>query len=311
MITARVRPIVVDFYNFFFRIRKYAASSTLPVRAIFHSILRVIYIKEVLRRNRLSQSISHPADFTIPQDIGFLKIDNINQDLALEVMQEAKNILKNTLTSEFYENAKNTHLTVIKIRENLNRENAFLKFALQKPLLKSISNYIRLLPVIEDIGIWYSPIVVNHAGSSQLYHLDGQDVCTLQYFLLIEDVDLDNGPLVAIDAKRTAEIAKEIGYRKTKELKRIDDDLIKLKVPPQEILYVTGKPLEGYIVDTDRCFHYGSRKASKPRFLVVFQYYSPFAFVLPWKWWKKLPFANIQNINQFDEVERAVLGAKT
>jgi L-alanine-DL-glutamate epimerase-like enolase superfamily enzyme len=63
-------------------------------------------------------------------------------------------------------------------------------------------------------------------------------------------------------------------------------------------------------IDTDRCFHFGSRKANKPRLILSMQFVTPFSFTLPRQWWKKLPYAELARSGDFDPVERAVLGAR-
>ncbi|MGZ3727429.1 MAG: hypothetical protein ACXWQQ_16655, partial [Pseudobdellovibrio sp.] len=227
-----------------------------------------------------------------------------------ELIVAAKKLMAETFTDEYIKKFEKAPFVSVAVKKDLDKNNPFLKFALQKPLLKSLTNYFGMLPVIENITILYSPNINNLSGSSQFYHLDGQDVRTIQLFFFIEEVTEDNGPLVILEAEKSVEIAKEIGYRKTKLLKRVDDTLIKRKATEDQIIQATGPAGDCYVVDTDRCFHYGSRKANKPRYVLLFQYYTPFAFVLPWKWWNKLPFARIENLNQFSDLEKAVLGAK-
>lgn len=305
-----LRSFFADLVNIIFRPKRYAAGANLYFRDWFHSLSRFLFSGEVKRREELdSQNTAAPL-FQLSEAKGYLRIGSmLDEKLKQDVITEARRLMKEKLTPDYMAKFANSPFASIQIRDDLNPENPFFKFALQKPLIKSLTRYFGVLPVIEGISILYSPNNRDLSGSSQFYHLDGQDVKTIQLFFFIEEVDEQTGPLVIVDADRSVEIAKSIGYRKTKLLKRVDDNLIRSKVNADQIITATGPAGECYVVDTDRCFHFGSRKASKPRSVVIFQYYTPFAFTLPWKWWKKLPFARLTNMARFDQTEQAVLGA--
>ena len=72
----------------------------------------------------------------------------------------------------------------------------------------------------------------------------------------------------------------------------------------------TGDSGDVLIADTDRCFHLGSREGKAPRRVLVIQYYSPFAFVLPHRWDRALPLAHLAARPEFNATERLVLGAR-
>lgn len=299
-----------DLFNLLFRPRRFAASSTIGVREFFQKIFGFFYKSEIIRRQILSRELPQFGMFEIPEKKGFERAV-LNSTLLNAALSEAKIILDRTLTPDFLKQNSDRHLISIPVRENLNSANPFIKLALEPKLLKSVTNYLGILPVIENIYIHYSPNAQNLQRSSQEFHLDGQDLRTLQLYVFIEDVGLDSGPLVVVEASKSIEIAKRIGYRKIISQKRVSDDLIKGQVQSGQITAITGAKGDAYIVDTDRCFHYGSRMARLPRKVLVIQYYSPFAFVLPAKWWTKLPYARLPDLNLFSKLEQAVLGAPT
>ena len=59
---------------------------------------------------------------------------------------------------------------------------------------------------------------------------------------------------------------------------------------------MTGKSGDLLLCDTSNCFHFGSRLGKKPRFILAFQYITPFGFSIDWNWKRcdKLPFRNSQ-----------------
>jgi hypothetical protein len=64
------------------------------------------------------------------------------------------------------------------------------------------------------------------------------------------------------------------------------------------------------IFDADRCFHYGSRSATRPRFVLAIQYCTPFALVFPRDWTQALPLSRLATAPGLGRIERLVLGAR-
>lgn len=87
--------------------------------------------------------------------------------------------------------------------------------------------------------------------SSQLYHLDGDFNPQVKVMVLLADTDIEQGPLSFIPAARSAALAEQLGYVTTK---RVADSLI-----PDEPIVFTGLAGSILLIDTSRCFHFGSR----------------------------------------------------
>ena len=184
-----------------------------------------------------------------------------------------------------------------------------IKFASSKKLLQTLTNYFGMAPIIEDIALWYSPNNRDIKGSSQLFHLDGQDVKTIQIFVYLDEVGAENGPLLAITAPESKKICKAVNYRKAPGVGRLSDTVISNFSP--QVTMLTGKLGAAFVADTDRCLHAGSRKANKPRKIMVFQYITPFAFTLPHKYEKAAPFARYARRDGFDSLQKLVLGCSS
>ena len=161
------------------------------------------------------------------------------------------------------------------------------KFVTNNHLVEVISRYLGCVPLLTHISIWYSPNNKTDLTSSQVYHLDHEDHKQIKGFLFLRDVDLDTGPLTIINSEQSEKIQKKINYRMTAKKKRIDDETIK-NLKNQQInikeIPVMGNKGDLILVDTSKCFHFGSRSAKKPRFILAFQYITPFACVVNWKW---------------------------
>lgn len=301
--------LIKDLIRLFLRPKQFASGRTIQTRLWFHLAFRLPFYRQYLLRKRLVDELKPQSEMVpIDEDAGCRKIEDMDPELTNRVVAAARVELKKYDLKQLHSQSANKYLVSIPIKENLNKDNPFLRFALHPPLLKVLGSYFGMLPVIENIMIWYSPNQENFEGSSQLYHLDGQDVRTVQLFVFIEDIDAESGPFTGVEAKESERLATLTNYRKSGYTKRMDDQTVHQNVSPSKIHEFVGPIGSIYLMDTDRCFHYGSRKANKPRFILVFQYFTPFAFSVPFRWWKSLPFAKLRTSDQFSRIEKLVLG---
>jgi len=301
---------VKQFVKFFVKPKQFAQAQNLDGRIRMHNLFKSFDSTHVKERIELQKSLKPAKPIQpITDQKGFRKLDDLDPELVRQVHQAARDILKTLDLDALHAKSENKHLVTFSLSPEADPNSPFIKLALHPAVLKMVGDYLGMLPVIENILFWYSPNKENINRSSQGYHLDAQDVRTLQMLLFVEDVDTDSGPFVLIEAEETERLARMINYRKKGATRRIDDELLEQNAPAEKIHSLIGPAGSVYIADSDRCFHYGSRKASKPRFIVAVQYFTPYAFSVPFKWWKKLPYANNPNLDKFNKIERLVLGA--
>jgi hypothetical protein len=287
--------------------RKYAANQTLDTRERAHRLYQSIRPAERrIRRELLPDAQRGIAP--IPDDAGFRRMDDLDPSLVREVVDAGRRLRDSLDLPDLVRRAPRKFLITYPL-DPKDAQNPFLKFALHPPIVRMVADYIGMLPVIENLYLWYSPNEANQAGSSQYFHLDAQDVRTVQIFVYLHDVEPDCGPFVLIEAAASERLQRAVGYRKAGSLKRLSDEVVAQHVRPEEMHTLTGPAGSVFVCDSDRCFHYGSRQASKPRFLLAFQYYTPYAFALPWKYWKQLPLSPLAARPGFSPVEQLVLGA--
>ena len=162
-------------------------------------------------------------------------------------------------------------------RKDRSYASAINRLAIHPEVLRVVSNYMGALPLLYRINILYSPNDEVVEQSSQFYHLDPEDVITCKIFIFVEDVDVDTGPTTLLPADRSLAVRHAITYRKG----RVADDVIERLGGDQHLIEATGAAGTMAFLDTCRCFHMGSRKASKPRYAIMLQYLSPYAACFP------------------------------
>ena len=199
-------------------------------------------------------------------------IEKLTMDL------ESGNIPPEFITNPFHQAMLDPYLTI---------DSPLIKLGLHPSILKAIGNYFGMLPVLTGIYLLYSPNKGMFKKSSQLFHLDMHDRKCMKIFIYINDVDLDGGPLTAIPGNYSALIERKLHYKDRYVLNsgdltsRVEDNLIESIVPKEKFIAFTGEAGSALFIDTDRCFHYGSRKASKPRIALQYYYETPFGFGYP------------------------------
>ena len=110
---------------------------------------------------------------------------------------------------------------------------------------------------------------------SQLYHIDFYDSPQVYVLVLMEDVTPECGPWTFLPASTTDRVAKELGYRGRGYGYRVQDaDFYQHVDKSAEIVFAYPKGTVLFI-DSSRCFHFGSRDAVKPRFMVMYALQSP------------------------------------
>lgn len=299
------------FIKFFVQPKKFAQGAKRDYQIFFHKFFKLLFFTHTQNRIRLLNEIKPTTPIKpITEEMGFRKIEDLDPELVKKAHQAAREILSKLDLQKLHEESSNKHLVTFTIKEAADRNHPIMKLALDPQIIKMVGDYIGMLPVVENIMFWYSPNKENFESSSQFYHLDAQDIRTIQMLLFIEDIDSESGPFVLVDAASSDRLAKDVGYQKTGKFKRMSDAMVESKTKESERYPLLGPAGSLFIADTDRCFHYGSRKAVKPRFILAFQYYSPYAFAAPVKWWNYLPFAKASTLGMYSPTERLILGAK-
>ena len=263
------------------------------LRKFYHFLSKYLHFKTYhLRKLNNNFHIGTKAlpDF-IDQKVGYKRYSKKTlEKWNIEIDDLIINIKKKLSSINLDEiNKKDENIIKLFSSKDYNCSSSEFKFVSNENLLKIISEYLGSVPLLTHISLWYSPNSKSHDGSSQIYHLDHEDFKQVKGFLYIYDVDENSGPLNIINAYQSNFIQKKINYRLNENSKRVSDETIKkLKAKNLVIdeVIMSGESGDLVLVDTSNCFHFGSRLASKPRFVLAFQYITPYAFTINWNWQK-------------------------
>jgi len=153
---------------------------------------------------------------------------------------------------------------------DLKVDSPFMRFALDERLLASVARYLGCLPFLQSIDLLYSKPLGNSPMASQLWHRDRRDLAIIKVFLYATDVEMEHGPLTMLPLDQSRRVPEYLThYLGDEQLARYTD--LQTAVP------LTGPAGTTYMVDTENCYHLGSR-CQKPRLAYVVYFDSGFGF---------------------------------
>jgi len=209
-------------------------------------------------------------------NLGYTVFKNLklSEKFKFQISKKRNEIIKLSKTS-------NIPFNILDIKDN-DENSEFLSFATSDWLKNLMSCYLRTPVILSRIEIWHSPNDKSLKGSSQNFHFDDQDDKSILFLIPLNEIDDDTGPFTLLNSNVSKNIIEKIygkiGHLNSKritdeEINAIDKTLIK-----SHSIRLTSNLGKGFLVDGDRCLHYGSRKALKSRTMLVFHYFREFYF---------------------------------
>ena len=256
-------------------------------------------------RVRLMHAIADRDLRRIPEECGWGVFDFSVSKTFQECLAAADAISSTMDFPDLAKRAKKPFLITVPFDLRSSEGQAVLRFAVDPAFVSIVAHYIGSVPVLNATKIWYSPNE-QMEGRSQLFHLDNEDVRQLKVFIPIRDIDIDSGPMHAFSASESEIMLRDMmsdGTAKRRTQKLTDEDLLSHTNKEGEPLL--GKRCDVILVDTSRCYHYGSRPAPKPRLLLMLHYFSAFSTEMPV--FRKRPLFT-KNLSLEDQVRDFVVG---
>ncbi len=264
----------------------------------------------IAERQRLAAEFAaEGSDLVIPKDKGFLVVPPGEIPEAEEVATAAQEALVGVDLEERQRNKKAQLLTGLIDPKDVTVGSPYLRFILREDILKAVSVYLGVVPILTVTDIWYSqpsPSVTD----SQLYHCDWADRTQVKVFVYATDVTEATGPLTVLSAADSKRVRDAVGYEFGQYLEDAEVSTA-LGGKRGDERVVLGDRGTVAFVDTGRCFHYGSRVdgESASRIVGLFQFLTPSAFSLPSSYQKGARLRKLATPGM-TRLQRLVLGAE-
>ncbi|WP_413683900.1 hypothetical protein [Prochlorococcus sp. MIT 1011] len=161
-------------------------------------------------------------------------------------------------------------------KDDLSKYPNIVKFALNKDLLSIVSSYLGHIPCLCYINIWKSPVSIKSeykASGSQLWHIDHESFRQIKVFLYLNDVKEKSGPMEIFNRNYTKNQQLKLKYRLGEGKKHFSKGL-----DSKYSEKLIGNRGQIIFADTSSCFHRGSNKVQKARYILALQFLPVNAF---------------------------------
>jgi hypothetical protein len=169
--------------------------------------------------------------------------------------------------------------------EHFTKYPSILNFATSSDVLSTICNYLGYIPMLSYtlpygvrlIESWSKFDSTPDAPfrASQLFHLDFHDKPMAYAIVVLRDVTTEMGPFCFLPKSVSDRVCRGLGnYHTRKGGHRVSDERVYSVVPESELIKLCFPAGTVLFLDNSACFHYGSRNAVKPRYLMMFAYMS-------------------------------------
>lgn len=234
----------------------------------------MVFLPEWSRRRRLLRLLPFPEKNKI-QELMANGYSSYSPDATLlsDLLSAARLKAKERLENQTYFHSKKSQLNFLtEFRSDFHPDSPFMKYATDEKLLALVGNYLGGVPHLEQIKLVYSIPHANGAMHSELWHVDRGDRFNLKLFTAIEDVTAEKGPLTILNADDS-----RVVHRKNYFRGRVSDEEMETLVPKSNWRSLLMKAGEAVFVDTERCYHFGSR-SQQPRLILICWYSSGFGY---------------------------------
>jgi hypothetical protein len=246
------------------------------------------------------------AGLAIPADAGYAVVGPDRFPESREIVEVATRRLAEVDPETIRERGKPFMVPILE-QATLTRDSPLVRLALGDDVLRAVTAYLRVAPILSSIDAYYSRAVDRELMSSQLLHCDGDDTRQTKIFVLCTRVDASSGPLTIMRSDQSEALRRKLGYEYRN---RVTDEDARAAVGEFDLAALQGEPGTTCLVDTSRCFHYGSRVESRDegRLVAMIQYLTPYSFMLPRDYRRGAPYRHLAN-GTSSRLERLVLGA--
>ena len=262
------------------------------VRRIYHQARRVErFFLDAERRSVRDQLPT--SDIRIAPDRGFLVLPPAAFVETAAIVADARDHLARFDAAQPPQGKnRKRFLQNVLDASTLTLDSAVIRLALRDDLLSAVTAYLGIVPFLTSVQVFHSDVVDEVPSSSQLFHCDGDDVTQVKVFVYCSDVDQASGPITILDARSTGKVQRQTRYRYRQ---RLTDDQVRGVNGASDGQPILGPAGTTVLVDTSRCFHFGSRVApgAAARLVTMIQFQTPYSFMLPTSAQATLPFRRL------------------
>jgi len=195
---------------------------------------------------------------------GWCKITGQDEGVIRASVQDARQLAKKMVAVT----QKRPNPYVLADSRELLKLDSFNELLRLPDLWEIASSYMGCEIYLRDADIVYSDLQ-EELIASQLYHLDNIGYKALRLILLIEDVEVKNGPFTTYELENSAEIIKRLRLLDRRDYGMLSDSEMAAFESEFKPVKLLGSAGDLFFADTCSCLHHGSRVSEGHRLLMM------------------------------------------
>jgi len=164
----------------------------------------------------------------------------------------------------------------------LSKNSEFVQLANSPVLLAAAQEYLKDTPVISAVILMQTIGSVSNIASpqaSQMWHVDNDDTKMFKFFVYLTDVaTTEEGPFTLVPATESKKVWRSLLVRLKLRTRIPDKDFFGGLGEGGNVIEMMGPRHSWFVVDTHRCYHFGSRTTTT-RLALFITYISPVSLV--------------------------------
>jgi hypothetical protein len=215
---------------------------------------------------------------------GWARDDSMSLPFINQVLEQTSEIISER-GGRIHRYSQQPFLRELLFPGDLEKYPAILDFILSPEVLAIAAHHLQTVPVLSKTlppGVRFmesnaalDPDADGPFRESQLYHRDLHDSPLVYVLVLAEDVDENTGPWTFLPASVSARATKALRYQQPGVPYRVTDEDMYRVIDPDEAITFTGRKGSVLFIDSSACFHFGSRRAVRPRFQLMYALTTP------------------------------------
>jgi hypothetical protein len=197
------------------------------------------------------------------------------------ILEDAEEIIAERAGTRRKKGSYRSYFQNLWTHADVGRYPSFLDFATASSVLAPVADALESIPVLSTSappGIRFTESNVafdddpDRPKDSQLYHIDFYSLPNVYVIVLLRDTTHENGPLTFLPRSVSQKVAAKLNYWSRRCPYRVPDEDIYDVADRKDVIEFCGKRGTVLFIESSGCFHYGSRKAVKPRFQLMLGY---------------------------------------
>jgi len=244
--------------------------------ALYYFFVCIVHPYEYfMRRFYLKKYVEQPTNI-ISKKEGYYVDSHANSETVNAAIEHCREIIKRKNWDDVNDPQHKSFLLQYWFEPGDACHNKIWKLAVDPLIISPIVEYLGYVPLLGSALLWYSPNNNFESGRSQEFHLDGDNNKQVKVFVFLDDIDEQSGPLTIIPAEQSKIAFKKMKIKSLVERRNNkvnDKTMYQFCNKEDEVVFLGKKGCIGF-VDTDSCYHFGSRPGNKKRLILQLQYIS-------------------------------------